>query len=860
MLLTPSEEHFAGLLSLAAESGTWDGADQGLLNEYFGGENGSGSEGRGGGWHRLPFTYNTTALGGYMYAPAYQRYGSQVKVAHFIGENKPWRTSPRPTRSSLSGRSDNMAARWWNTYNSYYPSPSSTPNRGSGSDVEVRVTDKGVEVVQLRSSAARDVPVYTSAWDSTGSDASVQSRGGSLDDLRQALQQGSSGSSQVHQGEGRYERLPLFDRIDLLAPQLRPQASSHLRVQSSQSSRSATPPAHEAWDATRSAPPQTFGPSGYQMRDPPKTFYIPNAWDQSAEEERRRRFLNPNLRGDDEGKPFGYIPPEARGIHTYDHLGGEKPDENKVTAVFPWEQTSSTSSRAFPTTKPSVHPRVDTRESQPTATRRFDDYTAPPSSGLSEPQHAMPSSLVERYASVWESLSVDSTARRAAAADTAAATSPPLTSSTQLSGQRSRKDYRSGASGPEDAGAERPGGTRSRHSSHRPKSHYVANNYDEYQPTPPSSGPASGLSSALARAPSSVPSEHSADDSLADSREFAAKVGGGGGGGNGVGGFGEVEGSGSWSSSLADIVRLGNKAGGASGVSGSPGSSAIAGTGVGLSSAPGGGHASWWGDRFFNPRGGSRTGQRGTSKYRTASEEGDGDDESSDEEERLNIARSRAGKGGNGKATLSPDLALGGTMSESAASTTGATSPPTSALSGTSSPIVIPSLPREGAGYIRKSLATDKAQASMTPRSPPRSHPATLSNLSSESSSPNASTLLASNATPTSAAAVAQQLYKLPPSLRDRAQAPPSPAVSATSEFTTGTGGYATATQLDDTINDEDDEGSSGYATPTAGDESVMSGSTGGIQREEEGLVEGGQGHPSRMTTYRAPSFAPSVD
>ncbi|PWN21605.1 nucleotide-diphospho-sugar transferase, partial [Microstroma glucosiphilum] len=60
MVLTPSEDTFAGLLELAANTGSWDGADQGLINEYFGGEVGSGSEGQGGGWTRLGFTYNTT--------------------------------------------------------------------------------------------------------------------------------------------------------------------------------------------------------------------------------------------------------------------------------------------------------------------------------------------------------------------------------------------------------------------------------------------------------------------------------------------------------------------------------------------------------------------------------------------------------------------------------------------------------------------------------------------------------------------------------------------------------------------------------------------------------------------------------
>jgi hypothetical protein len=65
LLLTPSEATFGALQVLAATRGTWDGADQGLLNEYFGGERGRGDEGEGGGWDRLSFGYNATPNGGY---------------------------------------------------------------------------------------------------------------------------------------------------------------------------------------------------------------------------------------------------------------------------------------------------------------------------------------------------------------------------------------------------------------------------------------------------------------------------------------------------------------------------------------------------------------------------------------------------------------------------------------------------------------------------------------------------------------------------------------------------------------------------------------------------------------------------
>ena len=48
MVATPSSETFTALIQMMADRGTWDGGDQGLLNDYFPD------------WHRLSFTYNVT--------------------------------------------------------------------------------------------------------------------------------------------------------------------------------------------------------------------------------------------------------------------------------------------------------------------------------------------------------------------------------------------------------------------------------------------------------------------------------------------------------------------------------------------------------------------------------------------------------------------------------------------------------------------------------------------------------------------------------------------------------------------------------------------------------------------------------
>lgn len=54
MALTPSQASFDQLMQLQKTTGSWDGGDQGLLNEW-----------RGGNWNRISFTYNTTPTAAY---------------------------------------------------------------------------------------------------------------------------------------------------------------------------------------------------------------------------------------------------------------------------------------------------------------------------------------------------------------------------------------------------------------------------------------------------------------------------------------------------------------------------------------------------------------------------------------------------------------------------------------------------------------------------------------------------------------------------------------------------------------------------------------------------------------------------
>ncbi|KAH7720152.1 UVT-5 protein [Aphelenchoides avenae] len=83
-VFVPSIETYRELLNFALTHGSFDGGDQGLLNEFFGD------------WwslppaHRLPFIYNVSRAITYTYAPALKRFADQIKIVHFLGREKPW--------------------------------------------------------------------------------------------------------------------------------------------------------------------------------------------------------------------------------------------------------------------------------------------------------------------------------------------------------------------------------------------------------------------------------------------------------------------------------------------------------------------------------------------------------------------------------------------------------------------------------------------------------------------------------------------------------------------------------------------------------------------------------------------------
>ncbi|THH19054.1 hypothetical protein EW146_g2031 [Bondarzewia mesenterica] len=240
MVLTPGEAKFNDLMDLSKSKGSWDGGDQGLLNEW-----------RGSDWYRLSFTYNTTPTAAYTYAPAYERFGSQISAIHFIGSNKPWDSIPwRAPGSSDAQQAASgplqaydysaLVDRWYAVYDKHYRSTATVP-----------ATDHALQR-------------YEPAWEKQGGLGAEVSRTlttGSvlgLEDLRKIAIEGFAGPvghAQTLPGEGRYMRLPLEGRFDLMRPLPEPKIESEAVSEAAAGDGDKTPQATQSYFKTGPSTP-----------------------------------------------------------------------------------------------------------------------------------------------------------------------------------------------------------------------------------------------------------------------------------------------------------------------------------------------------------------------------------------------------------------------------------------------------------------------------------------------------------------------------------------------------------------------------------------------------------------------------
>jgi alpha-N-acetylglucosamine transferase len=77
----PNKAIFEDLFQRSLKNESFDGGDQGLLNQYFS----SWAEDSNNVTKKLPFTYNVTKTSFYSYLPALIKFAKDIKVIHFIG-------------------------------------------------------------------------------------------------------------------------------------------------------------------------------------------------------------------------------------------------------------------------------------------------------------------------------------------------------------------------------------------------------------------------------------------------------------------------------------------------------------------------------------------------------------------------------------------------------------------------------------------------------------------------------------------------------------------------------------------------------------------------------------------------------
>uniref|UniRef100_A0A9L0TJQ8 glycogenin glucosyltransferase n=1 Tax=Equus caballus TaxID=9796 RepID=A0A9L0TJQ8_HORSE len=114
----PSLETHGLLLQHATDHGSFDGADQGLLNSFF-------SSWSTADIHKhLPFIYNLSSNTAYTYSPAFKQFGSSAKVVHFLGSRKPWNYKYNPQTGSVLEEGSELVTQhqasflkvWWGIY------------------------------------------------------------------------------------------------------------------------------------------------------------------------------------------------------------------------------------------------------------------------------------------------------------------------------------------------------------------------------------------------------------------------------------------------------------------------------------------------------------------------------------------------------------------------------------------------------------------------------------------------------------------------------------------------------------------------------------------------------------------------
>ncbi|KAH9824986.1 putative glycogenin [Melampsora americana] len=386
MVIQPSLDVFDQLYDFFLERGSWDGGDQGLLNDFFSSDDETSEDGTR--RSRCDIATNTMLIFYFMihknnissYAPAYRRFGRNIFMIHFIGQEKPWHLlSKRQFKTQTQFASstglppldyDTLLHKWFDVYETAYgpikPSHSHTeydftfPKYASEWDNQKPSRYEPPSFEKLKQMFTRkagsnlsSVPVLHDEVHEGGSEGphrfltrhGIETRNDKGKDREQSM---SSSHESVPVSE-----LPTETRDDHpidsdttpphLEPSNPPVDESSFPIQQSSVDMASNASNHEEpftdhhqpWDATRSPPPN----QGYQMSNPITKRYEA-AWDQPVEHQAAQFFQPPP-------QAKGFIPPITH--QDYSQMTSP-PSLQSVKQIFPWEQTSRNwkTSRVFP--------------------------------------------------------------------------------------------------------------------------------------------------------------------------------------------------------------------------------------------------------------------------------------------------------------------------------------------------------------------------------------------------------------------------------------------------------------------------------------------------------------------------------
>ncbi|TFK77343.1 hypothetical protein BDN72DRAFT_852468 [Pluteus cervinus] len=426
LVFSPGEEKFSELINLLKAKGSWDGGDQGILNEW-----------RGSNWNRLSFTYNTTPTAAYTYAPAYARYGSQISAIHFIGPNKPWKSlsdrlpfvqGSSSTNADQAYHYDALVDRWFSVYDAHYRS-SSTP---------------APEQPEF------EVKRYVSAWNEAKHATGHHGSPLGLDELKRLAIEGASAhalSAERKPGEGEYKSFPLGGRIALLRQRYNQRSdSSQGDSDSDQYGLPNLPLPPSQWLHGPKTPGLYDVPPGPHLHTVPLP-YTPTplpggsptgAHTSHSQRSRRKSQRAPHStestptqgppaspqsyfalsRGNGHSNPHLSVPgptvnPAAlfrspvplESPTRYQNVAGDfehlSPDRNKVKSVFPWEEKPRQLGRVFPSSDtPSLSPFLSPGSQSSAIAPSTPENQIPRSVSLLSPLHGISTSI--SYANAWD--------------------------------------------------------------------------------------------------------------------------------------------------------------------------------------------------------------------------------------------------------------------------------------------------------------------------------------------------------------------------------------------------------------------------------------------------------------------------